>query len=161
MTARTDDDTAVRRSIDVTASAERAFAVFTEGLDGWWPRSHHLLPGNLARVGVDPHEGGRVWEQNDAGDVCVWGRVLTWDPPRMFAFSWQIGSDWAVPAPDAPASRVTVRFTPTDGGTRVDLVHDRLEAHGEGWEQVRQGVRGDGGWRALLQMFAEAAVDDG
>jgi hypothetical protein len=72
MTARTDDDTAVRRSIEVTASAERAFAVFTEGLDGWWPRSHHLLPGKLARVGVDPHEGGRVWEQNDAGDVCVW-----------------------------------------------------------------------------------------
>lgn len=161
MTARTDDDTAVRRSVEVAAPAERAFAVFTEGLDGWWPRSHHVQPGELARVGVDPHEGGRVWEENDAGEVCVWGRVLTWDPPRTFAFSWQIGTDWGVPAPDAPASRVTVRFTPTDGGTRVELVHDRLDAHGTGWEQLREGVGGDGGWSSLLQQFATVAASDG
>jgi len=157
MTARTDHETAVRRSIEVAAAPERAFAVFTDGLDGWWPRSHHVQAGELARVGIDPHEGGRVWEENDSGAVCTWGRVLTWDPPRTFAFSWQIGTDWAVPAPNAPASRVTVTFTPTDGGTRVDLVHDGLDAHGTGWEQLREGVSGEGGWRSLLQQFASVA----
>lgn len=157
MTARTEDETAVRRSIEVAAPAGHAFAVFTEGMDTWWPRSHHVGAGELARVGVDPREGGRVWEQNEAGAVCTWGRVLTWDPPRTFAFSWQIGTDWAAPTPDAPASRVTVTFTPTDGGTRVDLVHDGLDAHGPGWERLREGVGGDGGWRSLLQQFAAAA----
>jgi uncharacterized protein YndB with AHSA1/START domain len=161
MTARTDDDTAVRCTIDVTAPPERAYAVFTEGLDGWWLRSHHVQTGELARVGVDPHVGGRVWEENDAGEVCDWGNVLTWDPPHTFAFSWRIGTDWGVPAPDAPASRVTVHFMPTDAGTRVELVHDRLDAHGPGWLQLRDSVASRGGWPSLLQQFAGAATEAG
>ena len=46
-----------------------------------------------------------MWEENDAGSVCTWGRVLTWEPPRVFAFSWLIGPDWSVPGPDAEGSR--------------------------------------------------------
>ncbi|MEV4489087.1 SRPBCC domain-containing protein [Micromonospora coxensis] len=157
MTTDVDEPTVVRSSIEVAAAPEQAFTVFTSGLDRWWNRHHHLLPGELKQVGVDPHEGGRVWEENDAGEVCVWGRVLTWEPPRTFAFSWLIGPDWAVPAPDATGSRVTVTFTPTERGTRVDLVHDRLDAHGPGWEGVRTGVGGDGGWPGLLRRYAAEA----
>jgi uncharacterized protein YndB with AHSA1/START domain len=157
MTVQTDKETAVRCSIDVAADAERAFAVFTDGMDGWWNRDHHVQTGTLRRVAVEPQVGGRLLEENDAGDICVWGRVLTWDPPRTFAFSWLIGTDFGVPAPDAPASRVTVTFTPTDSGTRVDLVHDRLDAHGPGWERLRGSVAGEGGWPDLLRRFAGAA----
>jgi uncharacterized protein YndB with AHSA1/START domain len=157
MTVQADNDTAVRCSIDVAADAERAFAVFTDGMDGWWIREHHVQAGELRRVAVEPEVGGRLLEENDAGDVCVWGRVLTWDPPRTFAFSWLIGTDFGVPAPDAPASRVTVTFTPIDTGTRVDLVHDRLDAHGRGWEQLRSSVGSEGGWPNLLRHFATAA----
>jgi hypothetical protein len=60
-----------------------------------------------------------------------------------------------VPGADAPGSRVTVTFTPMDDGTRVDLVHDRLDAHGVGWEKVRAGVRSDGGWPGLPREYAE------
>ncbi|WP_319462072.1 SRPBCC domain-containing protein [Micromonospora sp. RTP1Z1] len=156
MTAHTtEQNTVVRASVDIAATPERAFTVFTSGIDRWWIRSHHLLPGELKEVGVDPQVGGRLWEENDAGDVCTWARVLTWDPPRTFAFAWLIGPDWKVPAPDATGSRVTVSFTPTDTGTRVDLVHDQLDAHGAGWEGIREGVGGGGGWRGLLRQFAE------
>ncbi|SCG40526.1 SRPBCC domain-containing protein [Micromonospora halophytica] len=150
-------DVSVRSSIEAAAAPEHAFTVFTDGLDRWWNRDYHLLPGELKRIGVDPHEGGRLWEENDAGDVCVWGRVLTWEPPRTFAFLWLIGPDWKVPAPDATGSRVTVTFAPTDRGTRVDLVHDRLDAHGPGWEGVRDGVGGEGGWPGLLRRYAAEA----
>jgi uncharacterized protein YndB with AHSA1/START domain len=159
VTARiTDQDTVVRTSVEVAVTPEHAFTVFTSGIDRWWTRSHHVQTGQLKEIGIDPHVGGRMWEENDAGEVCTWGRVLTWDPPRTFAFSWLIGPDWAVPAPDAVGSRVTVTFTPTETGTRVELVHDQLDAHGPGWEGVRNGVGSDGGWPAGLRQFAAAAL---
>jgi len=158
MTAQTTDSSAVRTSVKVSATPERAFEVFTAGIDSWWTRAHHVQSGQLREIGVDPHVGGRMWETNDAGDVCTWGRVLTWDPPRVFAFSWLIGPDWAVPGDDAVGSRVTVTFTPTDTGTHVELVHDRLDTHGSGWEYVRDGVGSDGGWPAGLRQFATATA---
>lgn len=148
--------TEVRTSIQVSAPPERAFDVFTAGIDRWWTRTHHVQTGELKEIGVDPFVGGRMWEVNDAGSECTWGRVLTWEPPRVFAFSWLIGPDWAVPGPDAEGSRVTVTFTPTGEGTLVELVHDRLDVHGPGWENVRAGVGSDGGWPAGLRQFAAA-----
>jgi DNA-binding transcriptional ArsR family regulator len=38
------------------------------------------------------------------------------------------------------------------------VVHDRLDAHGPGWETVRDGVGSDGGWPAGLRQLAQAAV---
>lgn len=154
MTIQTDDTATARSSIEVGAPPDRAFQVFTAGFDRWWNRAHHLLEGELAEVGIEPFVDGRVWERSTAGDECTWGRVLTWDPPGSFAFSWLIGPDWAVPAADAPGSRVTVTFTPVDAGTRVDLVHDRIDAHGTGWESIRDSVRAEGGWSGLLRLYA-------
>ena len=42
--------------------------------------------------------------------------------------------------------------TPTR--TRVELEHRNLERHGTGWEAVREGVDGDGGWPLYLTRFA-------
>lgn len=156
MTVQTDDSTSVRSTIDVAVPPERAFAVFTDGLDTWWPRTHHVQSGELKRVWMEPHVGGDLLEENDAGDVCVWGRVLAWDPPRAFAFSWLIGTDWAPPAPDAPGSRVTVTFTPTPAGTHVELVHDQLDVHGDDWRAMRDAVGSEGGWPQGLKLFADA-----
>jgi hypothetical protein len=35
-------------------------------------------------------------------------------------------------------------------------VHDRLDVHGPGWENVRNGVGADGGWPGGLRQFAAA-----
>jgi uncharacterized protein YndB with AHSA1/START domain len=156
MTTHTDETSLVRTTIDVSVPPDRAFEVFTTGIDSWWTRAHHVQTGELKEMGVDPFVGGRMWEENDAGEVCTWGSVLTWSPPLVFAFSWLIGPDWAVPGPDAPGSRVTVTFTPTATGTSVTLIHDQLDAHGPGWESVREGVGSDAGWPAGLRQFAAA-----
>jgi hypothetical protein len=145
---------AVRTAIDVPVPPARAFAVFTAHLESWWNRGHHLLDGELAEVWIEPFVGGAVQERVVDGRTCVWGRVLRWEPDAAFAFSWSIGPDWAVPAPDAPASRVTVTFIPTPGGTRVELVHDGLDRHGEGWSGLRESLAG--GWATHLSVFARA-----
>jgi uncharacterized protein YndB with AHSA1/START domain len=157
MTAQLDGTTTIRTSIDVSVTPERAFSGFTEGFDSWWPREHHLLKADLKQVAVDPEVGGRLYEESVDGDVCVWGRVLTWDPPRTFAYSWLIGTDWAPPGPDARGSRVTVSFTPADGGTRVEVVHDQLDVHGEGWQSMRDAVGGPEGWPLLMMRFSALA----
>jgi uncharacterized protein YndB with AHSA1/START domain len=155
-----ENETSVRTSVEVAVPPERAFAVFTDGMNDWWTREHHVQSGKLAAMGVEPFVGGSLWEENDAGAVCTWGRVLAWEPPRVFAFSWLIGPDFRPPAADALGSRVTVTFTPTDRGTRVDLVHDQLDAHGTGWEALRGAVGSDGGWPAGMRQFAAAAEAD-
>ena len=148
-----DSETVVRTTVEVPVPPDRAFTVFTEGLDTWWNRGHHLLDGELAAVGMEPRVGGAVWERMTDGRTCEWGSVLRWEPGTEVAFSWRIGADFAVPAPDAPASRVTVTFTPVAGGTRVELVHDRLDRHGDGWERLRDSVGGSGGWTGHLTAF--------
>ena len=49
-----------------------------------------------------------------------------------------------------------VRFiADTADRTRVEFEHRHLDRHGEGWEGVREGVGGEGGWPLYLQRFAE------
>lgn len=152
---QTAGNTVVRKSVEVPAPPDRAFEIFTAGINRWWTREHHVLAGELKDIGIEPTVGGRLWQENDAGDTCSWGRVLTWDPPRQLAFLWLVGPDWGIPKPDAPGSRVTVTFTATPGGTRVELIHDQLDAHGEGWEIVSRGVDGPEGWPLSLGRYAE------
>ena len=75
------DDTAVRHTITVAAPQERAFAVFTDGLDRWWPRSHKIGPSELAEAVLEGREGGRWYERDADGSECEWGKVLVWQPP--------------------------------------------------------------------------------
>jgi uncharacterized protein YndB with AHSA1/START domain len=158
MSAATDQSTSITTGIDVAVPPQRAFDVFTLGLDRWWNRAHHLLPAELDEVGIEPFAGGRVWERCVDGTECAWGEVLTWEPPRTFAFAWRIGTNWGVPEPDAPYSVVTVTFTPTESGTRVDLVHSGLDAHGDGWQKIRENVGTGSGWPGLLELFSAEAV---
>ena len=149
--------TQARTSVRVIVPPSRAFEVFTSGIDQWWHRDHHLLGGTLAEVGIQPWEGGDLWERNDEAETCVWGKVLVWNPPGEFAFSWLIGPDWAVPAPDAPGSRVTLTFTPDAEGTLVELVHSELDVHGPGWEEEARAVGSARGWPGLLGLFGVVA----
>jgi uncharacterized protein YndB with AHSA1/START domain len=147
-------DTAVRREITVKASPERAFEVFAARLDTWWPRSYSIGATDMAQVAIEPRQGGRWYERGSDGSECVWGEVLTYDPPRRLTLTWAIGGDWR---PDTHASAIDVTFTPTDGGTRVTLVHSGFEGHNEE-RSLRGAIGGDGGWTGLLAGYAQAIV---
>ena len=49
MSTQAANTTSVRTSIVVKASVERAFEVYTQELDRWWPPDHHLLSAELAK----------------------------------------------------------------------------------------------------------------
>lgn len=158
MTSRTDTP-AVTLELAVDAPIDKAFRVFTTGMDSWWPREHHIGSGPLAEAVVEPRLGGRLYGREADGTECVWGRVLAWTPPTHFAFSWDITLDWHLETDPARTSRVDVTFTALDDThTTVTLVHTGFENHGPGWESMRDAVSGPGGWPALGDTYARAAA---
>jgi len=142
----------------VKADPERAFRIFTEGFDTWWPRSHHIGSSPMTKAVFEGRAGGRVYNEQQDGTECDWGKVLEWDPPRRFVMAWLISPTWKYEPDPAKASEVEVQFTPeNDGSTRVDLEHRHFERHGEGWQQMKTRVDSAMGWGDLLRTFGEKA----
>jgi uncharacterized protein YndB with AHSA1/START domain len=151
---------AVRKSVAVDAPIERAFRVFAQELDTWWPLATHKI-GEAPAVGVvvEPRADGRIYERGDDGSESDWGRVVQYEPPHLFAFDWMLGADWGFDANRDNATRVEVRFT-AEGPSRtlVELEHGRLERYGAKADEMRETLGADGGWSGLLQAFARAAA---
>ncbi len=154
-------DQTIRKSITVRASAERAFRVFTEGIDTWWPRSHHIGSSSMKRSVLEGRVGGRCYSEQEDGTQADWGKVLEWEPPRRFVMAWQVSPQWKYDPDLAKSSEIEVRFTSElDGATRVDLEHRYFERHGDGWRQMRDQIDAPGGWSGILQMFAAKAESE-
>ena len=158
MTTQAADATA-RASITVDVPVDRAFAVFTEGIDSWWPRSHTIGEAELKQMVLEPKVGGRAYGIGVDGTESDWGRVLAFDPPNRIVVSWDINLEFKQEPDPAKASEVEVRFT-ADGPdrTRVELEHRHFERHGDGWEEMRDSVSSPNGWSGMLQLFAGAAA---
>jgi uncharacterized protein YndB with AHSA1/START domain len=154
--------TPVRKSTTVKATAERAFQVFTEGIDTWWPRSHNIGSAPAKRNIIEGRPGGRCYGELKDGTECDWGTILLWDPPRRLVMAWQVSPSWQHEPDLAKSSEVEVRFTPEgDGFTRVDLEHRHFERHGAGADTMRAAVDSVQGWNGLLGAFVAEAERTG
>jgi uncharacterized protein YndB with AHSA1/START domain len=150
--------TPVRKSITVKVSAERAFDVFTNGFDTWWPRGHHIGKSPMKKAIVEGKAGGRCYTEQVDGTDCDWGSVLVWEPPKRVVIAWQITPTWQYEPDLSKSSEVEITFTPeAAGSTRVDLEHRCFERHGAGAPAMKAGVEGPGGWAGLLQEYARVA----
>jgi uncharacterized protein YndB with AHSA1/START domain len=149
---------AVRTSIVVNAPLERAFSVFTAGIDTWWPRGHTIGESPLAEMVLECREGGRAYGVGDDGSESDWGRVLVYEPPHRVVVSWDITLQWKHEVDPDKTSEFEVSFTPKgDGNTLVVLEHRHLDRHGEGWVAMRDAVGSQNGWGDGLAAFAKAA----
>jgi len=163
--ANTIAEAVVRKSVRVQAPVERAFSVFVEQMETWWPATHHIGSTPFEAIFVEPRVGGRWYERNSKGGQCDWGTVLAWDPPHLVRFSWHVGPgydspDWKFDGDMSKASEVEIRFSPAEhGATLVELEHSKLERHGEGYEQLRAIFEGPGAWIAILDSFAKVIAE--
>jgi uncharacterized protein YndB with AHSA1/START domain len=148
--------TSVQQTIVVDAPLARAFSVFTEGIGTWFPREYNLLDTEIVERVFEPHVGGQVYDRGTDGRECRWARVLAYEPPNRVVISWDISPQWQIETDPEKTSEVEVRFT-AEGPerTRLELEHRHIDRHGEGWEQTREAVGGDGGWPGCLRSFAE------
>jgi uncharacterized protein YndB with AHSA1/START domain len=151
----TQTGTSTRHEITVEAPLERAFAVFTERFGEIKPREHNLLGSDIEDTVFEPRAGGHIYDRGVDGSECRWSRVLVFEPPHRVVFSWDISPRWQIETDPERTSEVEVLFAAeTPERTRVVLEHRHLERHGEGWEAVREGTGGDGGWPLYLERYA-------
>jgi uncharacterized protein YndB with AHSA1/START domain len=158
------EEAVVRKSVRVKAPIERAFSVFVEQMETWWPATHHIGKTPFVALFVEPRVGGRWYEQNAKGELCEWGRVLKWEPPHAVAFSWHVGpeqhdnpeAEWGFDPDLSKASEVEIRFSAESGGvTLVELTHSKLERHGGDTEKLRAMFDGPMAWAGILDLYAK------
>jgi DNA-binding transcriptional ArsR family regulator/uncharacterized protein YndB with AHSA1/START domain len=147
-------------STRIQAGQDRCFTVFTAGLGSWWPRAFHLGATEPAGVFIEPWTGGRWYERASSGDEYNWGRITTWDRPRLLIATWEIDSSW-LPDPDpSHASEVVVSCQSVGRKlTTVAIEHrgfDRLV----GGTDVHEALAAGETWSLLLARFARAAEAD-
>lgn len=136
----------LRKTLELKASAARAFRHFTDNIHVWWPLATHSLALAAAKsVVFEARAGGRIYEIEASGREREWGRVLVCDPPRRLVFSW------VLEAPE-DATEVEARFEETGAQScRLVLEH-------RGWDARRDGAlwrgRYDYGWDGVIGQYA-------
>jgi uncharacterized protein YndB with AHSA1/START domain len=152
----------VFKSVRVKAPIERAFSIFIEQMETWWPATHHIGKQPFQTIIVEPRKGGWWYERDAEGNKCNWGTVLAWDPPHLVRFSWHVGPhhnspDWKFDPDLTKASEVEIRFTEEASGTTlVELVHSKLERHGGDTVKLREMYESPDAWTGILAEFARA-----
>lgn len=146
------------QEISVPLPLSAAYDYFTVRFGDWWPRDYTFSKGVLDRISFGRGVGDWCFERGPHGFRCDWGRILTWNPPRLLALTWQIGPKSILqPDPDL-CSEVAVEFTQIAPETsRVVLTHRYFERHGADGAAYRAEMASDYGWPLLLARFAAVA----
>lgn len=148
----------IQKRLELRATPEKAFVVFTEAMGKWWPKEHsivltlHQTP--QVDVKIEPQVGGRWYEIGESGAEYQWGEVRAWEPPARLVLVWRLNAEFQYdPNLD---TEVEVRFSPRpEGGTVVEFEHRGLEAFGSNAAEIMAGM--DAGWGMILGQFEALA----
>jgi uncharacterized protein YndB with AHSA1/START domain len=145
---------AIRKTIEVRAPIERAFAVFATRMGDWWHKEHSIARGTTQQVVViEPRAGGRWYELGADGSEHPWGKVIAYDPPHRLLLAWQLTREFTYDP--GFETMVEVKFEERDGVTVVTFEHRDLERMGGGAVEMLESM--DGGWGMLLGLFKTEA----
>jgi uncharacterized protein YndB with AHSA1/START domain len=117
-------------AVHVRAPLELVFDRFVREIDQWWrrgPKFRHAGR-HAGRIEVEARLGGRIretWTEDGVAREFELGRVLVWEPPERFVWSWRN----ATFAP-LEQTEVEVTFVKQNAGTLVTVRH-------RGWERLR------------------------
>ena len=147
----------LQRSIEVECGQHRAFEIFIERMESWWPLAKYsvsAMGGKKSKeLRVEAKAGGKITEITADGREYLWGIIRVIDAPRFLSMEFHI------PLPDETVedrSLVEVTFTVLSAHrTRVDLKQSNWEAFGKRAEML-QGGYGKGWLEIFDHAFAAA-----
>jgi len=144
----------VRKEQLIKVSQARAFQLFTEKMDRWWPRTNSGRKPETKEMFLECREGGRWYEIGVDDSLFTWGKVLIWSPPEKLVLAWQINSEFKYD-PNL-VTEVEINFI-VEGPklTRLTLEHRNIEKVGVNAHAFWTSV--DGGWRIVLDSIRKMA----
>lgn len=143
----------IRKTLIVKASPERAFRLFTDGMDRWWPREHHIGKSPLKKIVVEAGVGGRWYSISEDGTEYNIGKVLAWEPPKRLVLGWQITGEWKYD----PGFVTEVELGFFEDGQRSTLVafeHRNLERYADAAIAIHKQLSDPSGWNGSLERYA-------
>jgi len=146
------------KTIEVPCSQERAFKVFLNEMDTWWPLGKFTVSAmggaSAKAIRVEAKQGGKIVEIGPNGTEYLWGTIKSYDPYDFVSMDFH----FAPPGEKVDArTLVEVRFTALGNKrTRVVLTQSNWEAFGEKAAMLRD--RGYGqAWVAIFEGAFKAA----
>jgi len=142
----------VQLEIEIAASAEAVWSSLTTGIGEWWPAQFYVGT-SPKRFALEPHVGGRVFEDWGDGEGALFGNVIAYDENRMLQWAGDMSADYGGPARTVTTFRLTAR---EDGTT---LLSFRDTPFGRLGENVLEGL--EHGWKWLLADCLKPFVEEG
>jgi uncharacterized protein YndB with AHSA1/START domain len=85
----------------------------------------HLAQWYMTKAQIDARVGGSVDFVAMFAPVHATGKILTWDPPRVFEHEWNVGPNKDIPTP-GERSIIRWELTPEGDVTILRFTHRRL-----------------------------------
>ena len=143
----------INKELTVAATQETCFKVFTQKMDAWWPKTHHVGKCPMVEMILEPGEGGRWYSKHEDGSEVNVGTVLTWNPDDLLILNWQIDANFQ--CDPRILSEVEVKFIAVGPkSTRVLMEHKNLDRLGQGGKSIESM---DEGWGMILNLYQNVA----
>jgi len=143
----------IKKELLVEAGQETTFKVFTQKMDLWWPRTHHVGACPMTEMVLESGENGRWYTKHEDGSEVNIGFVLKWDPYAGLTLAWQINGNFQYDP--GLISEVELQFVPNGPDkTTVRFEHRDLELLGGGKKVIEDM---DGGWQMILELYKNIA----
>jgi len=139
----------IRHTVSIRGAPDRAFRLFSERMNDWWPEGKTIGPQPRVAVVLEPQVGGRWFEIAESNVETMWGKVLVWEPPHRLVLAWQIDASWQYD-PDF-VTEIELAFTAEGDRTRVDFEHRDLERFGP--SAAEHAALLNSGWPTILGRF--------
>lgn len=144
------DLTTIKKEVLVEASQETAFNVFTQKMDAWWPKTHHVGKTPMVESVLEQKDGGRWFSRHEDGSEVNVGYILSWDPYAQVILAWQIDGNFKYDP--KLVTEVEVNFIPEGKRTRVMFEHRDLQKLAGGTKVIADM---DNGWGMILNLYKE------
>ncbi len=142
----------IKKQIEVAAPQALAFKVFTENIDTWWPRTHHIGSTPMTALVLEPGAGGRWYTLHEDGTEVSVGKVLQWQPIERIVLAWQINGNFKYD-PELVTEVEIVFIDKGPNNTLVLFEHRNLDRLGEGKAVESM----DQGWGQILELYKNRA----
>jgi uncharacterized protein YndB with AHSA1/START domain len=140
--------TSIKKELIVETSQEIAFEVFTEKMDLWWPRTHHIGKSPMVELILEPVLNGRWYSRHEDGSEANVGHILKWEPHSRIVLAWQVNGDFKFD-PEL-ITEVEICFIPEGPeSTKIKFEHRDLDRLGGGKAVESM----DEGWGMILELY--------